>query len=112
MTTLGELLSTNPQVRTQTGDAVSITVADLAKAGYDADGYAKKTPAPAPLPQAPGKGTQTPGKTATPTPVANQTKAAALPKTGDTDNLFASGMGVLAVLGALFGLASDRRQRA
>ncbi|WP_125704662.1 LPXTG cell wall anchor domain-containing protein [Lacticaseibacillus daqingensis] len=51
----------------------------------------------------------TANKTTTPT---GTTQAKHLPQTGDATNMAASGLGVLAVVGALFGLAGERRKRA
>ncbi|MFD1394173.1 KxYKxGKxW signal peptide domain-containing protein [Lacticaseibacillus jixianensis] len=80
-----------PTTITKVGTPASVTTAQLAKDGYDATGN-KVTPA----------------KTATKT----TTTKAALPKTGDSNNVVAAGVGAVAVLGALFGLAGDRRRRA
>ncbi|MFD1440034.1 LPXTG cell wall anchor domain-containing protein [Lacticaseibacillus hegangensis] len=92
-----------PKFESKVDEPVSVTKDQLTKAGYDANGLAVTNKS-------------TVAKT---TPLANKTTGATkaatkatLPKTGDNNNVVAAGVGAVAVLGALFGLAGDRRKRA
>ncbi|WP_164510058.1 LPXTG cell wall anchor domain-containing protein [Lacticaseibacillus yichunensis] len=62
---------------------------------------ATETPAPKAVAQTPAD-----------TPKAAATSAASLPQAGDANNASLAGLGVVAVVGALFGLAGDHRKRA
>lgn len=86
---------------------------DPAKNKYYVGVYKEKTAIVTPTPKTPTKTpapTKTAAKAATTTSAKKATKT--LPKTGDTTNTVASSIGVVAVIGALFGLAGTTKKRA
>ena len=86
---------------------------DQAQNKYYVGVYKEKAAIVTPTPKTPTK-TPAPTKTATKAATTTSAKKATktLPKTGDTTNTVASSIGVVAVIGALFGLAGTTKKRA